>query len=238
MKPFIFSSLALIVCGHVMAADPIPHGASAVISGIKCKTLDMSPDDGVAPYTRLLTTPNSISPYFVNGSLSGSSAQTVSRSRSGSGLESIYLTLDEQGSSGSAMLAPSSNGTVGLLSASSATAPGRVFDTYNFAAYYYPLFAIGPKSAVECRASYVITAWAKPVSGAPNSARSTAQAFAYEPSTGEGWTGSEVTAVANPANGKRYGQKSGQLVLVLYNFGGGERTVLGAFQASVYSGQP
>lgn len=238
MKAFALLPLALAVSGPLMAADPVPHGASATISNIRCKTVDLAPNDGVAPYARLVNTPGTLSPYSVGGSLSGSGAQTVARSRNGSGLESIYLTLDEQGSSGTAMLVPSGNGTVGLMSASSATAPGRVYDAYSFRSSYYPWFKIGPNSAVECRANYVITAWAKTATNAPATAVSTAQVYAFEEPTGEGWDGAEVTAAANPAKGKRYGQKSGQLVLNLYNFGGGERSVLGRFELSVNAPKP
>lgn len=238
MKAFALLPLALAASSPLMAADPLPHGSSATISNIVCKTVDLEPNDGVAPYAVLVNTPRTTGPYSVGGLLSGSGAQTVARGRNGAGLESIYITLDEQGSSGTAMLVPSGNGTVGLMSASSATAPGRVYDAYTFRSSYYPRFKIGPNSAVECKANYVITAWAKTATSAPDTAVSTAQVYAFEEPTGEGWNGAEVTAAANPAKGKRYGQKAGKLVLALYNFGGGERSVTGRFELSVDAPKP
>lgn len=241
MKIIAILSITLAASTATLAAEPLPHGASAVISGIACKTIDLTPNDGVAPYARLVTASSSLGPYFAGGALLASSGkEPVKKSRKGSGLESIYITLDSEGSSGTALIAPSSNGIAGLLSASSATAPGRVFDSYGFSAEYNPQFRLGPNSGVECKAKYVITAWSKQVAGAPDIARSEASVATLDLQDGENTAVVyHAEAYGNPVNGKRYEQKSGQITLNLYNYGGGpERMAWGAFQAFVSGGQP
>lgn len=238
MKAFALLPLALAASGSVLGADPLPHGANAVISAITCKAVDLTPNDGVAAYARLIPTRTTYGPFYVFGALLGNGGQKLEKVRAGAGLESLYLTLDSQGSSGTAFLAPSGNGTVGLLSASSATAPGRVFDAYTFEAAYHPQFRLGPNSAVKCQAQYVVTAWARQAAGAPDTAFSYAYAATYEQTTGEGGAMYRVQAAGNPVNGERYAQKSGQLSLVIHNYGGRERIVTAAFQASIDGGRP
>ena len=238
MKAFAILTLALAASGSLLAAETFPHGASSTISGITCKTIDLTPNDGVAPYARLVPVSSSIGPYYAGGYLARNDGKKLEKSRKGSGLESIYITLDSEGSSGMAVLAPSGNGTVGLMSASSATAPGRVFDAYTFSSQYYPQFRLGPNSSVECKAQYVITAWAKPSASAPDNAKSVASVAALDLQNSDSAVVYQVAAYGNPVHGKRYGQKSGQISFTLYNYSGAERMAVGGFQAFIEGGQP
>jgi hypothetical protein len=227
----IFLALALTAAvGPVLAGSPF--GATATVTGVKCVTVDLKMDDGLAPYATFLAGEH----FGVQGKVIGQEGQeSYFNSKSGPRMASPYLNISKRAASGTAQVVADRTGNAGMMTASAITAPDRFYDAFEFKARDYPDIKLGPYSAVECSGSYVVTAWANTNAKAPGSAGS--MAYVTWGQAGSGRGSDHVDAFVNPAKGPAYAQKSGTFTFRYANDTSNEAVVFGGIEAWVSGGQ-
>lgn len=233
MKTTLVLVLAAAVAGPVLAANPF--GATATISGVKCRTVDLTPDDGLAAYGSFVVVPGE-GAFGVQGKVIGQEGwESFYDSKEGSATASPFLNISKRAATGTVQVVADGEGTASLMQVTAITAPDRFYDAFSFAARHSITAKLGPFSAIACSGHYVVTAWAKQSLSAPGAAGAIA-AISYG-QAGVGLASESVQASVNPANGKASAQKSGKFTFQFTNQTPNETSVNGTIKAWISGGQ-